>query len=205
MRLLRTIVHVASASIFFFLAIGLTLPSEFYIAESRVLSASAHEVFDVVDQVRTWEEWTIWSATADPTMVFTYEGPERGPGAIVRWSGEVHGSGHRVVTEVVADRQVRFDLHFRPDGEPAHGTVTIEPVDDGARVTWAMSGDMGWFIPGRYLIPWLEETAAEGFTTNLTRLDEHIARRRQSEGSPISTPAEASAPSNDVGSAQDIP
>ena len=61
-------------------------PSEFRIARTATISASAPVVFAQVNDFRKWGAWSPYEKL-DPAMKRTYEGTPAGTGAMYTWAG----------------------------------------------------------------------------------------------------------------------
>lgn len=155
-----------------------TLPDEWKVEESVVVDAAPAAVYDTVADLKTWNEWTMWGTERDPTLENTYEGAEKGEGAVWTWSGEEMGKGRLEYTEAVPNEKLEYELEFVDMDSSSHGTITFEKVDEGTKVTWTDGGSMGFV--GRLMIPMIEESIAKEFRSSLDNLDEAV---KKGEGS----------------------
>src|SRR5882724_8958693 len=74
-------------------------PSEFRIARTATVTASAPDVFAHVNDFRNWEAWSPW-AKLDPAAKAALEGPPAGQRAVFNWSGnDKIGEGRMTLTE----------------------------------------------------------------------------------------------------------
>lgn len=77
-----------------FVVIVALQPADFRVERSAVISAPAAVVFEKVNNLRTWQEFSPW-AKLDPAAKATFEGPESGAGAClpgqatIRWAKAV--------------------------------------------------------------------------------------------------------------------
>lgn len=118
-----------------------TRPSDFRIARSRVIDASPEALFALIEDFHKWAAWSPWDKM-DPAMLRTFEGPERGVGAVYRWRGNSKvGEGSMTIREAVAGERMVFDLHFlKPFPAQNVGAFALTPEGSGTRVEWSMTG-----------------------------------------------------------------
>jgi len=84
--MIRKILIALAGIVVVFVAIVAMQPSEYRVARTVRISASAPAVFAQVNDFHKWEAWSPW-AKLDPAMKQTYEGAPAGIGAIYRWAG----------------------------------------------------------------------------------------------------------------------
>ena len=104
------------------------LPSTFRVERSIMVRAGADKIFPLVNDVSKWPEWTVWNKENDPTIVFTYEGPTEGVGAVSKWESKKAGAGQFTITESDPAKGVKTALIFGPGGTPMNGWVTFAPA-----------------------------------------------------------------------------
>lgn len=112
---------------------------------SAVIQAPPEKVFPVVNNFHQWEQWSPW-AKMDPQSKTTYSGPESGVGAKFAWDGNSSvGAGSMEITESKPNERIQIALIFTKPMEGNNRTLfQFEPVAEGTRVTWMMSGPMGF-------------------------------------------------------------
>jgi uncharacterized protein YndB with AHSA1/START domain len=127
-----------------FLVVVCGQPDEFTSSRSTTLSAPPEAVFPHVNNLHAWEAWSPW-AKLDPNAKNSFDGPEAGTGASMRWEGNRKvGVGRMTITESQPGSVIRFRLDFE---KPMQATNTAEftflPEGGGTLVTWRMSGVNG--------------------------------------------------------------
>lgn len=135
-------IAVSLAALIVFVAVR---PAEFRIVRERVIPAPPAALFEHVNDLRKWEDWSPW-AKLDPTMKQTYDGPPAGPGAAYSWAGNAKaGQGKMTILESRPNDHVRIRLEFL---KPITATNTAEfefhPDGAGTRVVWTMTGRNGF-------------------------------------------------------------
>jgi uncharacterized protein YndB with AHSA1/START domain len=130
-----------------FLIFVATRPSDFRITRSAVISAPPSAVFDRVNDLHRFQEWSPW-IEMDPAARTTYAGPPAGTGAIFNWAGNKNvGEGSMTITESRPSELVRFKLDFlKPFPSTSTAEFTFKPEGRGTQVTWSMFGQHS-FVP----------------------------------------------------------
>jgi uncharacterized protein YndB with AHSA1/START domain len=128
-------------------------PSDFRIARSATIAASASEVFAHVNDFRKWEAWSPW-AKLDPNAKASFEGPPAGEGTVMTWSGNGEvGEGRMTLTESRPAEVIRIRLDFvKPMAGTSMAEFTFKPEGDRTEVTWSMSGQNNFFTRAICLI-----------------------------------------------------
>lgn len=124
--------------------IGLCLPSDFRVERSISIEAPSEVVHRYVADLRTWSEWSAWNTTADPSLVYEYDGHTQGVGATMRWNGESLGNGKLKITESDPSSGIRYDLELQGGTFAARGQIRYGAEEQGTHVTWSDEGDLGW-------------------------------------------------------------
>ncbi|WP_128645368.1 SRPBCC family protein [Rhodococcus sp. BS-15] len=116
-------------------------PAPVLVERSAVVRADAASVHALIDDFHQWVKWSPYEGV-DPDLKRTYTGPDAGVGASYAWSGNRKaGAGTMTITESIPQRRIVLDLAFTKPFENRNVTTfLLEPVADGTRVTWRMSG-----------------------------------------------------------------
>lgn len=162
------------------LIVSLFLPSQVHVEREAVIDAPQEVVFNQVNTLRNWEDWSPWH-TIDPEMKLHYEGPPAGEGARYRWESDHRNVGNGSLTITRSERPARIEteMDFMEQGT-AQGSYTFEPTNGGTRVVWAMDSDMGRNPVGRYfglmMDRWIGQDFERGLA-NLKQVSEEAARK----------------------------
>jgi uncharacterized protein YndB with AHSA1/START domain len=116
-------------------------PDQFRVERSALIQAPPAALQAQIEDFHQWPHWSPW-ARRDPSMQVTYEGAERGVGAVQRWVGSKEvGKGSATILESEPGQRVLIQLEFL---EPFRATSLVEfrfqPEAGGTRVSWSMSG-----------------------------------------------------------------
>jgi len=148
--------------------VGFLLPSSYHAERSTTIQAPPERVFELVNDLEKNERWSPWME-ADPSMKLTYSETTVGQGAWSSWTSEDMGSGKQTIRESVPPRRIVTDLDFMEQGT-ATGTWTFDPSADGTRVTWAIDGDSGGNLIGRYFGLLMDKMIGPEFERGLANL-----------------------------------
>src|SRR6185503_12182168 len=85
MKILKKILIAVGLLLLVLIIVSQFLPSTYHVERSVVIAAKAEAIHPWVNNLKKWPEWSAWTAAKDPTLVYQYEGPEEGVGAISKW------------------------------------------------------------------------------------------------------------------------
>ena len=140
MKTLKKILVVVAAVILTLVVVSQLLPSTYHAERSIVIAAKPEVIFPWLNHLKKWPEWSAWTTAKDPTLVYAYEGPEEGVGAISKWDAKKLGAGSMKLTESDPAKGLKFDLNFEHGKYLSTGTLAFEAGDAGTKVTWSMDG-----------------------------------------------------------------
>lgn len=172
MRVLKIIGAIVGVLIVLFFGIAMFLPSEVHIERSLLIPASSEVVFNEVNDLRKWKEWSPWHEM-DPEMEITYEGFLMGEGASYSWESEVLGDGKLSITESHPNQYIATDMHFTEQGS-AMGYYRFESIEGGTLVTWGMETDMGNNPFSKYMGLMMDGMVGDDFEKGLQNLKAHV-------------------------------
>ena len=119
-----------------------TLPASYEVSRSLSMNAPAAVVFEQVNTVKNWENWSAWMED-DTTIVNTYEGPASGPGAKWTWNGEKSSTGTMELMESVPHSSLAFDMTFGKSVSKV--TCTFAEENGVTTATLGLAGEVGFF------------------------------------------------------------
>lgn len=115
-------------------------PDDFRLERSVTIAAPASVVFPYVNDLRRFSSWSPF-ANGETGLEETFSEAISGVGATYQWKGEKTGEGRMTILESRPDAFVSVRLEFLAPMEATDLTeYTLQPVDGGTRMTWAMSG-----------------------------------------------------------------
>jgi uncharacterized protein YndB with AHSA1/START domain len=171
MRLLRNLVIAVAAVLVLLLVIAFFLPATFSVQRSAVVAAPVEQVYAKFATPRTWARWSAWTTRADPTLVYTYAGPDSGVGATMSFAAKHMGNGRLWIVEAVPAQAVSYELRMTGSDMEVHGHVTFAPAAGGTTVTWRDTGTLGRNVLMRYLAPMLDRALAAAYAESFAGLE----------------------------------
>lgn len=129
-----------------FVLIGNFLPNEWEVSRKTTIMAKPEQIYPYIADLRQWQQWSPWTTKTDPSLVYTYEGPEMGVGAKQNWTSDSMGKGWLQIRE--ADPQTGIKLELFMDMGRFQSTLQgqIAFAAEGSEstvVTWTDKGDSG--------------------------------------------------------------
>jgi hypothetical protein len=143
MKWLKRVLIALGALVALLVLTAYLFPRHVAVDRSIVIAAPADAIYPLIVEPRRFQEWSPWYEK-DPNAKYTYEGPERGVGASVRWSGNRDvGEGSQTVIVAEENRRVLTALDFGSQGT-AEASFTLSPEGGGTRVVWGFVTDLGF-------------------------------------------------------------
>lgn len=145
----------------------------------RVMDAPPAKIYAELTRLESWKDWTKWEG-------LEFSGPPAGVGATLDWNS-AGSTGQLVITEVVPDQQITYDITMEGGNARSHGTIRLRTVEAGTLVRWMDAGEffyegevveegvVGYFF--RFAGAAMRATMKKGFATHLERLEELIAKK----------------------------
>ena len=169
--MIRKILLALAGVVVVFVAIVAMQPSEYRVARTARISASAEAVFGQVNDFHKWQAWSPW-ARLDPAMKQTYEGAPAGVGAVYTWAGNNEvGEGRMTLTESRPSELVRINLEFlKPFAGTSTAEFTFKPEGTQTAVTWSMTGKVNFMAKVVHLFMDMDRMIGDKFEQGLARL-----------------------------------
>jgi hypothetical protein len=177
MRILKRALLALGAAVVLLAGIGLLLPSSYSVERSVTIQASPEEVFNHLQTLKGWPEWTAWTVQRYPDMKVSFSGPDQGVGAVYVWNGEEVGAGSLKLTGADPSRGVTYDLDFDNGQFLSKGEIRMEPAGDQVKLTWINRGDLGWNPINRYFGLMIDGVMGPDFETGLNNLKNKLEKK----------------------------
>ncbi len=157
---------------------GYLLPREVTVERSVEIEQSPEVIFSILNNMQRFNAWSPWHGL-DPDARYEYFGPEQGVGAGMRWHSDKPevGSGAQVITASQPFSRVELELDFGPEGK-ATAAYVIQPLEQGARVSWVLHNRFGNNPAERYVGLVLDDLVGPDFEKGLEQLKELAEGRR---------------------------
>ncbi len=146
-------------------------PSEYRVARTATIAASAPAVFAQVNDFHKWDAWNPW-AKLDPAMKQAYAGAPAGIGAIYTWSGNnAVGEGRVTLTESRPSDLLRIRLEcLKPFATTSTAEFSFKPEGDHTAVTWSMTGKVNFMAKVVHLFMDMDRMIGGNFEKGLAQL-----------------------------------
>ena len=118
---------------------GIFLPQEYAVSRDLVIPASVEEIQYRVEDMDTWNRWTVWDETAPPAGSQKAH-MESGVGSGKYLTG-ASGTGWFVITSTSAVDGFEYAV-YSDDGDKAIANVTFLDLGGETKVTWKVSGSV---------------------------------------------------------------
>jgi uncharacterized protein YndB with AHSA1/START domain len=121
---------------------GYVLPGETVVQRQIVINATPDKVFAIVGNLKRFNEWSPW-AELDPNTVYSFGGPDSGPGQKLSWESANPdvGKGSQTIIDYVENRRITTELDFGDMGK-AMASLELAPVGEGTAVTWGFKAQL---------------------------------------------------------------
>jgi len=140
-EILAVIAVILAIAIAVVLVLASTKPNTLRVQRATSIRAPADKIFPMINDFQQWRTWSPYEEK-DPDMKRTYEGADRGKGAVYAWDGDKNvGSGRMEILEAAAPSKIMIKLDFFKPFE-GHNTAefTMLPQGDVTNLTWTMHG-----------------------------------------------------------------
>ena len=158
-----------AAALAIFVVLAMRRPDTFSYERSIVVRAPAERIFPLIGDPVAFNTWNPFNE--DPSLNGSYSGPARGPGARYTFASPKAGTGYTEIVEEHAPSHLVVRLVMtKPMACDNRVDFRLEPVADGTRVTWAMSGPMTFVGKMMGLVIDCERMCGDQFTRGLGKL-----------------------------------
>ena len=178
MRFLKRLLVGLPLLIAAFLVVVWFQPDDYRLTRSTVIAAPAAAIFGHVNDLRRWDDWSPW-AKLDPNAKVTFSGPQAGPGATFRWSGnDKVGEGTMTITESKPNERVATRTDFvKPFAGTSHSDFVFSEQGGQTNVIWTMAGRQSFIGKAICLFMPMEATLGPDFEKGLAQLKQ-VAERK---------------------------
>jgi len=166
--IIAVVLAVAIAAVLVF---ATTKPDTLRVQRSIAINAPPERIFPLIADFHQWVTWSPYEQK-DPAMKRTYDGAERGKGAIYAWNGDKNvGSGRMEILEAAEPQKIVIKLDFFTPIE-GHNTAefTMLPQGDGTQVTWLMHGPARFVTKLVQVVMNLDNMIGKDFEVGLANL-----------------------------------
>ncbi len=151
---------------------GMVVPSLWQVSRSTIIAKNPEAIYPYLASLKKWEQWSVWTQENDPTLVYTYEGPESGKGAKQHWTSKKMGSGWLEITEANPETGIVYTL-FIDMGRfqsTIQGSIKLEGGGTYTKLTWSDHGDAGENLLKKWMNMIMDPMLGRQLETSLVRL-----------------------------------
>lgn len=171
LKIFGTILFIVTLLI---VGIGLILPAHWTVERSIVINAPSEKIYPYVANFKTgWKEWSAFDYE-DPSIVYTYSGPDEGAGAFRSWTSKKMGDGSQTIIRANPQTGIDFVLRMDQNKFTLKGKVILESDNSGTKVTWRDEGDSGSNPFMRIMGALMDKMMGETFEKSLATLKEKV-------------------------------
>ena len=150
-----------------------SLSPKSHIERSIVVNASPAAIFPLINSLKNMNKWSPWLGK-DPKSKVTFEGPDAGVGAKMKWESQQLGNGAQWILESNPDQHMKSAMDFSMEGTYT-SDIFLTPVDQGTKVTWSYDGDVtntgiGTSLMGRVMGKFMDNMLGPDYEKGLAQL-----------------------------------
>lgn len=149
MKTLKKIIIWLLVLITLLIVVAYILPSSYKVERSILIKGDGSTIYGMACDFNNWDYWTPWSAKDDSTATEEIIGNCE-VGAVHRWAGEEMGKGEMMITEMISQQMLKWDLKYEGFSEKMIIGMLFEPEGDDWVVTWTAEGELGYNPIYRY-------------------------------------------------------
>jgi len=173
MRFFKALLLLVGVLAAIFLVGGMIVPNTWTVRRSTIIAAPPEAIYPHISEFKKWNDWAPWGTDKDPTLAYTYEGPESGPGAMQRWTSKKMGTGWMKIKESSPEKGLTYTLFIDMGGfqSELEGELTLTPVNGMAtQVTWTDHGDAGKDLRKKWMNILMDPMLGKEFEVGLAKL-----------------------------------
>ena len=151
-------------------AISQRLPNHYSFKRDVIIDATREEIYPWINNLQKWPEWTVWTAAQDPTLTYTYEGPESGVGAVSEWESKKLGNGRMEIVESSVMDGLSCDLSFEQGKFQCTSGIKFLPAGFSTKLVWSLECDISRNPVHRWFGLFLEKETTPAMEQGLKNL-----------------------------------
>lgn len=172
MKIFKTLGLVVVGLLALVVLLSLIAPKEVITSSSTTINADPATVFQVVNELPTWERWSPWQRR-DATIKNEYSEKKAGAGAYYTWTSENSGSGQLTITDAYGPDSLHTLIEFDGQGN-TNSNWYFKPVDKGTEVTWTFDSKFPFPFNAMLLFQDFEGMINKDYEEGLAFLKEEV-------------------------------
>jgi Polyketide cyclase / dehydrase and lipid transport len=150
------------------------------VEKSVAIAKSRGEVFAYLKLLKNQDNFSVW-AKMDPDMKKTYRGADGNVGFVSAWESKKDdvGTGEQEIKKIDEGNRIDYELRFiKPFEATSPAYLAFADAADGkTKVSWGMSGRMGYPMNLMLLFMNMEEMIGKDFDTGLANLKNILEKK----------------------------
>lgn len=156
------------------LVVSFFLPSKWTVERSILIQAPSSAIYPMISNFRNgWSQWSEFDKE-DPTIIYSFSGPEEGVGSTRSWSSENMGMGQQKILKAEPNYGVHFELIMDENAFHLDGYILFEPQGDATKVVWRDEGDVGQNPMHKYMVLFADKMMGPVFEKSLQNLKNKV-------------------------------
>lgn len=173
MKILKTLGILVGAVVALLLIIPIFTKKNYAVERSVVIAKPRATVFAYLKLLKNQDNFSVW-AKLDPQMKKSYRGTDGTVGFVSAWDSPKDdvGAGEQEIKKIEDGKRIDYELRFLKPFEsvsPAH-LAFADSAENQTKVTWGMSGRMGYPMNLMLLFMDMEKMIGKDFETGLQNL-----------------------------------
>lgn len=162
-----------------FVGISRFFPHVYYTDRSVTINKPVDTVFHYMNDLRNWEEWSMWNKELDSTMITFYGKRSDSLGGRQYFKGDLLRSGRFLIDRYTQNAELGYNLNMNDGDVNANGLFRFRALDSNTtELHWIDSGDVGNNPIMRYMIPSKVSSTITTFDNGLQRIKKQIESKK---------------------------
>jgi len=172
MKALKGIGIVIVVLIVIYIILGFFGPADYRVERSIKIKSTPKAVFAQTTKFANWAAWSPWAA-ADPKAKYSIENDNQTVGAKMGWDGEISGKGFMIITELISNEKMVYELTFtEPWVMSSVGGFNYTQEGDVVNLEWYDEGNIPFSQRPMMFFMDLEEMMGPQFEEGLKNIKE---------------------------------
>ena len=121
--------------------VGFWIPQASTVIYSREISADVNDLFEPINDLKTWPQWSAWSPERMKGYLSRFEGPDSGAGQIWIWK-ETKYPGRIEIIESEQNQRIVYELSMEMMPDPMVCTISFMEKEGVTFVQW--ENEVNW-------------------------------------------------------------
>lgn len=170
MKILKITIAILAVIMIIIFGGGLFLPNSYSVSRSTFIKASDSVIYQNIANFNEFYKWNPW-VKIEPTAKVNISGPAGQPGHLYTWKGKTTGAGEMKLIKAEVNKNINIDMLFKePFEDIAKISFNIQPVANGNKVDWVMSGNHNIISKWLCVFKSMDEMVGKDFDSGLSAL-----------------------------------